>query len=344
MLHYRSLFYLSKILLNYLRINVLKLKIPFIYKHIMLRKAIHLNKFRNHGENTSTFHDEYQYLNLIKDILDEGHMEKGRNGNVATIIGSSMHFSLANDTIPILTTKKTAWKTCLKELLWFVKGETSNKILNNQNVHIWDGNASKEFLSSRGLSHYEEGDLGPIYGYQWRHFNAPYEGIHADYNNNGIDQLQNVIETLKNPETRASRRMMVTAWNPCQLDEMALPPCHIMFQFNVVDGNKLSCSLYQRSVDCALGQPFNICSYAMLTHLIAHHCGLEPYEFMYHMGNCHIYEEHINPMKDQIEREPYEFPKIRIINKRENISDYIVSDFIIDNYRHHEKIKMSMVV
>lgn len=309
----------------------------------MLRKTSHFNKFKDRNVGSLQYHEEYQYLNLLDDIIQEGTMEKGRNGNVLTVFGSSMHYSLENSYVPILTTKKTAWKTCLKELLWFVKGQTSNKILNEQNVHIWDGNGSKEFLESRGLSHYEEGDLGPIYGFQWRHFNSQYNTMHDDYTNTGIDQLQSVIDTLKDPELRTSRRMIVSAWNPCQLNEMALPPCHVMFQFNVVDGNKLSCSLYQRSVDCALGQPFNICSYSMLTYLIAHHCGLEPYEFVYYMGNCHIYEDHIEPMKEQIKRVPFEFPKMKIVNKRENISDYEVSDFVIENYTHHEKIKMSMV-
>ena len=309
----------------------------------MLRRTSHFNKFRERNVGCLQYHEEYQYLNLLNDIIQEGTMEKGRNGNVLTVFGSSMHFSLENNYLPILTTKKTAWKTCLKELLWFVKGQTSNIVLNDQNVHIWDGNGSKEFLESRGLSHYEEGDLGPIYGFQWRHFNAPYKSMNDDYKDTGIDQLQDVINTLKDPERRTSRRMIVSAWNPCQLDEMALPPCHVMFQFNVIDGNKLSCSLYQRSVDCALGQPFNICSYSMLTCLISHHCGLEPYEFVYYMGNCHIYEDHVEPMKHQITRQPYEFPKIKIINKRENISDYEVSDFVVENYTHHEKIKMSMV-
>lgn len=309
----------------------------------MIRRTSHFNKFRERNVGCLQYHEEYQYLNLLNDIIQEGTMEKGRNGNVLTVFGSSMHFSLENNYLPILTTKKTAWKTCLKELLWFVKGQTSNIVLNDQNVHIWDGNGSKEFLESRGLSHYEEGDLGPIYGFQWRHFNAPYKTMNDDYKDTGIDQLQDVINTLKDPERRTSRRMIVSAWNPCQLDKMALPPCHVMFQFNVIDGNKLSCSLYQRSVDCALGQPFNICSYSMLTCLIAHHCGLEPYEFVYYMGNCHIYEDHVEPMKHQTTRQPYEFPKIKIINKRENISDYEVSDFVVENYTHHEKIKMSMV-
>jgi len=309
----------------------------------MLRFVSNLNKYNNRDTNND-YHPEYQYLNLLRDIIEHAKMQKGRNGNVLTEFGSSMHFDLSNNIVPILTTKKTAWKTCIKELLWFIRGDTSNIKLQNEKVHIWDGNGSREFLDSRGLVSYEEGDLGPIYGYQWRHFNAEYNGMNNDYTGTGVDQLNSVIETLKDPEKRTSRRMIVSAWNPCQIDEMALPPCHIMFQFNVVDGNKLSCSLYQRSVDTALGQPFNICSYAVLTHLIAHHCDLIPHEFVYYMGNVHIYEEHIEPMKMQIERKPYHFPKIEILSKRDNIEDYTIEDFKIIDYKHHEAIKMKMVV
>ena len=310
----------------------------------MLKFVCEQNKFKKREASCGEKHEEYQYINLLRDIINHGTMQKGRNGNVLTTFGSAMHFSLENNSIPILTTKRTAWKTCIKELLWFVQGKTDNKSLTDQNVHIWDGNSSREFLDSRGLTHYEEGDLGPIYGFQWRNFNAEYRGPNEDYSENGVDQLNEVIKMLKDPSQRTSRRMIVSAWNPCQINDMALPPCHIMFQFNVIDGDKLSCSLYQRSVDTALGQPFNICSYATLTHLIAHHCGLVPYEFVYYMGNCHIYEEHIEPMKMQIERQPYSFPKIEILNKYENINDYTINDFKITDYNHHETIKMKMVV
>ena len=308
----------------------------------MLKKVVEINKYKNRNTEKEN-HEEYQYLNLLEDILNEGHIEKGRNGYTKCVFGSAMHFSLENNKIPILTTKKTAWKTCLKELLWFVKGQTSNKILNDQNVKIWNGNGSKEFLESRGLGHYQEGDLGPLYGFQWRFFNAPYKTCDDDYSNKGIDQLQLVIDTLKDPEKRTSRRMIVSAWNPCQINQMALPPCHVLFQFNVVDGNKLSCSLYQRSGDEFLGIPFNIASYSFLTHLIAHHCGLEAYEFIHNVGNCHIYEEHIEQVKTQISRTPYEFPTLKILNKKENINDYTIDDFKLENYTHHPRIKAQMI-
>ena len=180
-----------------------------------------------------------------------------------------------------------AWKTCLKELLWFIKGSTSNKELQEQNVKIWNGNATREFLDSRGLSHLEENDLGPVYGHQWRFFNAEYETCMHNYKGKGVDQLQNVVNLLKNPATRSSRRIIMSAWNPCQLDQMALPPCHVMCQFNVI-GDKLSCSMYQRSGDVGLGVPFNIASYSFLTHLLAHHCGLKAHEFVYYLKLTHL--------------------------------------------------------
>ena len=286
-------------------------------------------------------HEEYQYLELIKDIINHGTKLDARNGDTLCVIGASMIFSLENNVIPILTTKNVAMKTCIKELLWFLKGSTSNKELKEQNVHIWDLNGSKEFLESRGLP-YEEDDLGPVYGHQWRFFNAKYNNCETDYNNNGVDQIQQLIEHLKNPETKYSRRHIVCAWNPCQLDEMALPPCHVLFQFHVTQENKLSCSLYQRSGDVGLGVPFNIMSYSTLAHLIAHHCNLEPYEFIYYLGNAHIYEDHIEPLKEQIKREPYQFPTITIKNKYDNIEDYKLEDFEINNYKSYGKIKMNM--
>ena len=296
----------------------------------------------------STNLEELQYVNLIKKIIDEGHWEEGRNGKTKSIFGHTMRFSLQGGKIPILTTKKTAWKTCLKELLWFIRGETDNKLLQEQGVHIWDGNASKEFMESRGLGHYPEGILGPIYGYQWRHFNADADfktgkAIYDKEGNRGIDQLQHIIDALKDPKQRTSRRLIMTAWNPCQLDEMALPPCHVMCQFNVHDGNKLSCALTQRSGDFPVGIPFNIASYSFLTHILAEHCGLEAYEFVHFIGNCHIYEDHIEPIKAIFDRTPYAFPTLEIYRKKENINDYEMEDFFVSDYHSHEAIKMKMV-
>ena len=303
----------------------------------MLKRCCEANKYRHNKYN-----EENQYLNLLDDILSSHNNQEGRNGNTLSIFGSTMHFSLEHNKMPIMTTKKVAWKTCLRELLWFIKGDTNNKHLKDKNVHIWDENGSRQFLDGRGLTKFMEDDLGPIYGFQWRHYNAKYNGCNSDYSNKGIDQLKEVIECLKDPEKRNSRRMIITAWNPCQLDIMALPPCHIFMQFNVTNNSKLSCAMYQRSNDEACGTCFNIASYCFLTHLLAKHCDLEPYEFLYYKGNCHIYEEHIDNIKIQLEREPFEFPTLEIINKREAIEDYVETDFVVNNYKHHEAIKYIM--
>lgn len=303
----------------------------------MLSRILNNNKYRN-----NKFHEEYQYLNLIDDILQHGSLEYGRNGTTKMIYGTTMHFTLKNGQIPILTTKRVAWKTCLKELLWFISGNTDNRILQQQNVNIWNGNGSREFLDSVGLTDNRENDLGPIYGFQWRHFNADYLNCDSDYEGQGIDQLYEAITTLKDPSTRSSRRIIISAWNPCQLNEMALPPCHVLMQFNVRLGRYLSCSLYQRSGDVGLGVPFNIASYSLLTHLLAHHCGLEPDEFIYYLGNTHIYDDHFESLKLQIERDPYPFPMIEIINKYDKIEDYRETDFRLKDYKYHESIKMLM--
>ena len=303
----------------------------------MLKKSLESIKYFNNCR-----HDENQYLNLIKDILDENQEFIGRNGKTLAIFGSAMHFSLANQTIPLLTTKKLAWKTCLRELLWFIKGDTSNKNLRSQNVNIWNQNGTRDFLDSRGLYNNDEDDLGPIYGFQWRHFNAKYNNCDSDYTNQGIDQLQEIITQLKDKSTRNSRRLIMTAWNPCQINEMALPPCHILCQFNVTDETKLSCSLYQRSGDVGLGVPFNIASYSFLTHLIAKHCNLEAYEFVYYLGNAHIYDDHIDSLKDQLTRNVNEFPKLNIKKINEKIEDYCLEDFEIINYNYNNSIKLNM--
>jgi len=307
----------------------------------MLKNVVDINKHKGRDPSKPK-HEEYQYLNLLQDLLQEGQLEEGRNGKTIRGVGAAMHFSLENGKIPILTTKKTAWKTCFKELLWFIHGDTDNKLLNNQNVHIWDGNSTPEYMKSRGLEYYVEGDLGPLYGFQWRYFNAPYSSCNEDYTGKGIDQLQLVIDELKNPETRNSRRHIISAWNPCQMDKGVLPPCHILFQFIVTDGNKLSCLLYQRANDEFLGIPINLASYSVLTYMIAQLCGLEPYEFIHYGGDCHIYDDHIEQVTEQISREPYEFPTLEILNKRDNINDYVIEDFKLHDYQHHAQIKGAM--
>ena len=286
---------------------------------------------------------EVQYLNLVKNIINNGEIIKGRNGNTKRITGVMMKFSLKDKKIPLLTTKKVAWKTCLKELLWFIKGETDNALLQKQGVKIWNGNASREFLDSRGLYNNRENDLGPVYGHQWRHFNAKYNNCDSDYSNLGVDQLQNIIDKLNDPNEKFSRRLIMSAWNPEQLDEMALPPCHVLSQFHVNQDNELSCSMYQRSGDVGLGVPFNIASYSFLTHLLGIHCNLRPKEFIYHIGDAHIYENHEEALKKQLENKLYPFPSFYVLNKYSNINDYTIKDFKVKYYTYGKKINMEMV-
>jgi len=300
---------------------------------------------QTHTAISSKIHEEIQYIDLIRTILNEGSIEEGRNGKTRSIFGYSMSFSLKNGTLPLITTKKTAWKTCLKELLFFIRGETDNRVLKKVGVGIWNANSTRQFLDDRGLFHYPEDCLGPIYGYQWRNWNAPYS-VTGDVNpseKRGIDQLLNIINSLKNSETRTSRRLIMTAWNPEQIDEMALPPCHVMAQFNVRDGCWLSCCLFQRSGDVGLGVPFNIASYAFLTHILAKHCGLKADKFVYFLGNAHIYEEHIESLNLQIERTPFPFPTIEIVNQKDNIEDYEVDDVkFTSEYICHSLLRMEM--
>jgi thymidylate synthase len=286
---------------------------------------------------------EYHYLRLIKDIIINGIKEEGRNGNTLSILGANMRFSLKDNKIPFTTTKKLAWKSCLKELLWFINGDTNNETLQKQNVKIWNDNASREFLDSRGLHYLAENDLGPVYGHQWRFYNAKYFNHNTNYSGKGVDQLQNVIDGIIESKNTgiSSRRLILNAWNPEQLDEMALPPCHVMSQYFVQD-NKLSCALYQRSGDVGLGIPFNIASYSFLTHLLAKHCDLEAHEFIHFIGNAHIYEDHVDALLKQVKNKPYNEPTLEILNKYDNINDYSMKDFKIHNYKHHKGIKMVM--
>lgn len=282
---------------------------------------------------------EKQYLDLIRRILEEGSIEEGRNGKTKVVIGEMMRFSLGNNYLPLLTTKKLAWRTCLKELLWFISGSTNNITLQNQKVNIWTQNA-QDYLEKNPQK--MEGDLGPIYGHQWRHFNAKYIDCNTNYEGKGIDQLNNIIEMLQDNDKKYSRRMVVSAWNPCQINEMALPPCHVLFQFHVTGEDKLSLTLYQRSGDVGLGVPFNIGSYSFLLHLIAFHCNLKAYELIYFLGNAHIYDDHLGPLKEQSERTPLSFPKLKINRRHLKIEDYTIDDFEVLEYQYCDPIKMNM--
>lgn len=287
-------------------------------------------------------HEEYQYLNLIQKILDEGVKRGDRTGTgTLSIFGAQMRYSLSNNVFPLLTTKKVFWRGVAEELLWFMKGSTSAKELQDKRIRIWDGNSTREFLDKRGLTHYEEGDLGPVYGFQWRHFGAEYKSMHDNYDGLGVDQLMNCIEQIKNNPN--SRRIVMSAWNPSDLDKMALPPCHMFVQFYVANG-KLSCQMYQRSADMGLGVPFNIASYSLLTRLIAQICDLEAGQFIHTIGDAHVYLNHVEPLKEQLKRKPFKFPLLKINPNKKGVDSFEYKDFKIVSYNSHKTIKMKMAV
>ncbi|KAK8790577.1 thymidylate synthase [Blastocystis sp. subtype 4] len=287
-------------------------------------------------------HEEMQYLNLIRYIMDHGVLRTDRtNTGTRSVFGTQMRYSLANGVIPLLTTKKVFWRGVVEELLWFIHGSTDGRILKNKNIHIWDGNGTREFLDKVGLTENEEDDLGPIYGFQWRHFGAPYRGRDEDYTNQGVDQLQEVIHLIRTDPY--NRRIILSAWNPGALKQMALPPCHMMAQFYVQNGC-LSCQMIQRSADMGLGVPFNIASYSLLTILLAHITGLQPGEFVHVIGDTHVYINHEDVLREQLQRQPRDFPTLRITKNSENIEDYVYEDFVLEGYNPYSALKMKLAV
>lgn len=312
-----------------------------------------------------------QYLNLCKHIMENG-IEKGDRTGTGTksVFGYQMRFNLAAG-FPLLTTKKTAFRLVVSELLWFIKGDTNVKTLIEANNHIWDEWAFEKWVESESytgpdMTNFgvraakdpdfkaivdeqmevfctkivedeqfaeEFGDLGPVYGRQWRSWPAK--------NGETIDQLQTVIEQIKvNPD---SRRHIITAWNPAEVDDMALPPCHAFMQFYVANG-KLSCQLYQRSADVFLGVPFNIASYALLTHLIAKECGLEVGEFVHTLGDAHLYANHMEQVETQLARTPRTLPQLSLSDEKESIFDFDIEDIKIEGYDPHPRIKAPIAV
>ena len=259
-------------------------------------------------------HQEYQYLDLLQDVLSNGVYREGRNGGTYGVFGRQIRFDLA-DGFPLLTTKKVHFRGIAHELIWFLSGSTNVKYLQDESVTIWDEWADKK------------GNLGPVYGKQWRRWDTD------------IDQISILINNLKTDPN--SRRHVVTAWQPSELDEMALPPCHCMFQFFVADG-KLSCQLYQRSADIFLGVPYNIASYALLTHMIANEVGLEVGEFVHTFGDLHLYHNHVEQAKEQLTRVPVTFPTVLLSNKP--VLDMKFSDIHLVNYASHPAIKAAVSV
>jgi thymidylate synthase len=257
-----------------------------------------------------------QYLDFLQDILHNGTKKEDRTGTgTVSVFGRQMRFDL-EEGFPLVTTKKLHLKSIIHELLWFLKGDTNIAYLKENKVRIWDEWAD------------EEGNLGPVYGHQWRSWSAP--------NGDTIDQISNVIEDIKNNPD--SRRLIVSAWNPADVPNMALPPCHLLFQFYVADG-KLSCQLYQRSADSFLGVPFNIASYALLTMMVAQVTGLKPGEFVHTVGDAHIYLNHLEQVELQLSREPKPLPKMKLNPAVTNIFDFTFDDFELVDYEAHPHIK-----
>lgn len=262
-----------------------------------------------------------QYHDLMKEVLAKGVQKSDRTGTgTVSVFGHQMRFNLA-DGFPMVTTKKLHLKSIIYELLWFLKGSTNNNWLKERGVSIWNEWAAPD------------GDLGPIYGYQWRSWPAP--------NGQHIDQISEVVETIKkNPD---SRRIIVSAWNVADIPRMALAPCHAFFQFYVADG-KLSCQLYQRSADIFLGVPFNIASYALLTHMMAQQCNLEVGDFIWTGGDCHLYSNHLEQVELQLSRDFFPLPKLNILRKPDSIFNYEFEDFEIVGYESHPHIKAPVAI
>ena len=259
-----------------------------------------------------------QYLDLLRDIMENGVDKMDRTGvGTRSVFGRQMRFDLSN-VFPLITTKKVHLKSIIYELLWFLKGDTNVKYLQEHGVRIWNEWAD------------ENGELGPVYGSQWRNWNGE-----------GIDQITDVIERLK--KTPNDRRMIVSAWNVGKIAEMHLPPCHMMFQFYVAN-NKLSCMLYQRSCDMFLGVPFNIASYALLTMMVAQVCGYEPGEFIHTLGDTHIYHNHFEQVKEQLSHTPYPLPQMKINPAVKDINDFKYEDFELVNYQSYDTIKAKVAV
>ncbi len=285
--------------------------------------------------------NENEYINLMKNILINGKQRDDRTGTgTKSVFGRQIRFDISNN-IPVLTTKLTAWKSCIKELIWFLKGDTNSNHLTEQGVMIWEGNTTREFLDKRGLTKYPVGDIGAGYGFQWRHFGAEYKDFNEDYTNKGFDQINYIINEIKN--NPYSRRIYMSSWNPLALDLMALPPCHISAQFYVDEG-ELSSHMYQRSVDSFLGLPFNILSYSALTYIIANICDLKPKDLIISTGDTHIYNDHIEQINTQISRKPIVMPKLLIKKKFNTINEISIDDFDLIGYFHHPSLKGKMSV
>ena len=294
---------------------------------------------------STTYLGEGGYLKALDDIIKYGEERLDRTGvGTKALFGLQFRYNIQRG-YPLLTTKKMFTKGIIGELLWFLRGQTDVEILREQGIHIWDGNSTREFLDSRGLNHYEEWNIGPSYGFQFRHSGAVYNNAKTDYFDqpNRFDQVLYVIEQLKtNPH---GRRAIINLWNPKDLNGMALPPCLFLYQFWVSEGKYLHCSLYQRSGDMGLGVPFNIASASLLMNILGKLTDLIPRELVHHIGDAHIYTDHIEPLQRQIERTPMPFPILNVKDRGQTkVEDFEVDDFTIEGYNPYPGIKMKMAV
>ena len=290
---------------------------------------------------------DYEYFRLIEHVFTNGVYRDDRTGTgTLSTFGYQMRFNLQDNVIPLLSTKRVYWNGVLSELLWFLRGQTDAQILIDQKVNIWKGNGSREFLDSVGLVNNREYDLGKVYGFQWRHYGAEYQTCDTDYTGQGVDQIQQIIDTIKNNPT--SRRIILNAWNPSDMKELALPPCHVMCQFYVhTETKELSCHMYQRSGDVGLGIPFNIASYSLLTHIIAKLCGLTAKSFIHSLGDVHIYKNHINALQEQLRRTVpiHSHPKIELHAEHWNtVDDIKKEDIVLTDYNPLCALSMKMAV
>lgn len=306
----------------------------FIREQVIPSFTVHIYKF-------NYIHEEEQYRKLLTSLLTV-NLRSDRTGlGTYSTFGQQFRFDLRHS-VPLLTSKKVNWQAALHELLFFISGQTNTNILSQKGIKIWEPHTSEKFLKLKGFD-YQVGDMGPMYGFQWRHWNAKYLGAQVDYAGQGIDQLQNLIENIKsNPDSRAH---LLTALNIEQLGQGVLPPCHTFCQF-YVDNGYLSCHLYQRSADLFLGVPFNIISYSFLTYMIAFLCGLKPKELIISYGDSHIYSNHLNVVKQLLENELYAFPTLKLVNTEnvKTIDDFEFHHFELQEYVHNKYIKADIAV
>ncbi|AOC55136.1 thymidylate synthase [Lymphocystis disease virus 3] len=284
--------------------------------------------------------DEQGYLNQLKRILTEGKLKKDRTGtDTLSLFGLQNRYDL--NRFPLFTTKKMFWRGIAEELLWFLDGSTNSLKLSEKSVRIWDAHGSRSNLDRLGFNYRNKGDLGPVYGFQWRHFGARYINCDVNYEGQGVDQLQKIITTLKtNPD---DRRILMTAWNPTDIDQTVLPPCHVLCQFYATD-NVLSCQCYQRSADMGLGVPFNVASYALLTYLIAQAVDMKPGEFIHTLGDAHIYLDHVDALKEQLTRTVKPAPILILKKKSIELRDFKFEDFELLDYDPHPSILLNLSI